>query len=78
MRNNGTLKATEDMAKRLQPLIDGCSALVNKGHPKPIVAKFYKDSIQLANDGTGRMKFEALGFWDTEYRFNEFLNREKK
>ena len=78
MRNNGTLKATEDMAKRLQPLIDGCSALVDKGHPKPIVAKFYKDSIQLANDGTGRMKFEALGFWDTEYRFNEFLNREKK
>lgn len=78
MRNNGTLKATEDMAKRLQPLIDGCSALVDKGHPKPIVAKFYKDSIQLANDNTGRMKFEALGFWDTEYRFNEFLNREKK
>ena len=75
MRNNGTLKATEDMAKRLQPLIDGCAALVDKGHPKAQVAKFYKDSTQLANDNTGRMKFEALGFWDTEYRFNEFLNR---
>lgn len=78
MRKDGTLKATEDMAKRTQPLIDGCAALVNKGHPKAIVARFYKDSTQLANDSTGRMKFEALGFWDTEYRFNEFLNREKK
>ena len=78
MRENGTLVAMQDKDKRLQPLINECKELIAQGYEKKMVQKFYKHYTQTANDGSGRMQFEALGSWDAEYRFIEFLKREKK
>ena len=75
---HGYLVGASDEDKRLQPLIDDCKALVDAGYNRPMVQKFYKCYTQKSNDGSGRMLFEALGAWDTEFKFKEFLNREQK
>ena len=75
---HGYLVGASDEDKRLQPLIDDCKALVDAGYNRPMVQKFYKCYTQKSNDGSGRMLFETLGAWDTEFKFKEFLNREQK
>jgi len=77
MRDKGTLTATIEKTKRLQPLIDDCKTLINEGYKKDDVAEFYAKNTQMSNDGTGRMVFEALNGWDTRYRFIKFLNDKK-
>ena len=75
---HGYLVGASDEDKRLQPLIDDCKALVDAGYNRPMVQKFYKCYTQKSNDGSGRMLFETLGAWDTEFKFKEFLKREEK
>ena len=76
MRANGTLKATEDKAKRLQPFIDDCKALIDEGYQRHQVQEFYTEYTQESNDGTGRMVFETLNGWNAKYRFIQFLKRQ--
>ena len=75
MRENGTLIATVEKAKRLQPLIDGCKQLKEMGYPHEDVAEFYRYWIQPTTDGTGRMLFEKQQGWDTKRRFSNYLKR---
>ena len=78
MREAGTLKATEDRAKRLQPLIEDCKALIAEGHKKEDVSQFYAFWTENCNDSTGRMRFEAERAWTTKTRFINFLKRKKQ
>ena len=78
MREAGTLRATEDRAKRLQPLIEDCKALIAEGHKKEDVSQFYAFWTENCNDSTGRMRFEAERAWTTKTRFINFLKRKKQ
>ena len=77
MRQNGTLKATEAIAKRLQPLIDDCKTLLNEGFNKDDVSRFYAYWTEDCNDGTGLMRWETEKAWTTRTRFINFLKYKK-
>ena len=77
MRVNGTLIAMDSQEKRLQPLIQGCKALIDEGHKRRDVQKFYKYMAQPANDKTGRMVFETYKGFDVRYNFIQFIQNEK-
>jgi len=77
MRERGTLKAADDMDKRLKPLIDDCNALIDEGNNRDDVREFYAYWTQKCNDNTGRLLFEAQKAWNTRTRFINFLKRKK-
>lgn len=78
MREKGTLTATVEKAKRLQPLIDGCKQLKEAGFKHEDVAEFYSYWTQPTTDGTGRMRFEKQDAWDTIKRFKTFYKIKKR
>lgn len=78
MRLNGTFIAMDEKAKRLQPLIEDCKALIAEGHKKEDVSQFYAFWTENCNDSTGRMRFEAERAWTTKTRFINFLKRKKQ
>ena len=78
MREKGTLTATVEKAKRLQPLIDGCKQLKEMGFKHEDVAEFYSYWTQPTTDGTGRMRFEKQDAWDTIKRFKTFYKIKKR
>lgn len=78
MRSNGTITATDDVNKRLKPLIDDCNALIDEGNSREDVREFYSYWTQTTNDGTGRMLFEAQKAWNTRTRFVKHSNNKKK
>lgn len=77
MRERGTLKAADDMDKRLKPLIDDCNDLIDEGNNRDDVREFYAYWTQKCNDNTGRLLFEAQKAWNTRTRFINFLKRKK-
>ena len=77
MRQNGTLKATEAIAKRLQPLIDDCKTLLKEGFNRDDVSRFYAYWTEDCNDGTGLMRWETEKAWTTKTRFINFLKYKK-
>ena len=75
MREQGTLKATEEKTKRLAPLVKDCQELIDKGCDRKDVAEFYAYWTQESNDGTGRMNFEACRGWNTHTRFIRYKKK---